>query len=98
MHAVQMYVMLPETHPWSGCFCPCTSRSKTQIRSLKKMLVRGESGSPGPQQPKKPGQSHAHARTYTREPTGPARTHRHTDRPTVRTDRRPAGCCFGMDK
>lgn len=38
-----------QTHLWSGCFCPCTSRNKTQIRSLKTTSVRGESGSPGPQ-------------------------------------------------
>lgn len=86
------------THLWPGCFCPCTSHSKTQIRSLKKMLVRGECGSPGPQQGKKPALSlsltHTHARAQTHTRTH-ARTQDHTRTPdqprgTVRsrTDRR----------
>lgn len=77
------------THLWPGCFCPCTSRSKTQIRSLKKMLVRGECGSPGPQQGKKPAPSHSrtHARTHWL-------THTHARaraRQTERNDSEPRG-------
>lgn len=79
------------THLWPGCFCPCTSRSKTQIRSLKKMLVRGECGSPGPQQGKKPAPSHSHTDgwTHARTHTG-SLTHMRA-RQTERNDSEPHG-------
>lgn len=66
------------THLWSGCFCPCTSRSTAQIRSLKRMLVWGESGSPGPRHAEETG-SHtlthdAHTHEGGPEPNGTVRT------------------------
>ena len=88
--AVQMW-----THP-SGWFCPCTSRSKTQIRSLKRRwceraalsTARGTNGSHT--------HSHTHTRTHGHGPdrsgTHPTHTHTHTptDRPERLTDRQAA--------